>query len=167
MTRPNTKLTRTGSRVEFKQLKRTPWTRLKKIATRVLDTSGCFGNRWSRERFAISSILLSVSHPNLLLHQDPVVPNALNRAREDALRHGRSKESFKTVNATLDHPNRIREGTEATSTSDTAGGRPTIQFVDVGTKFIDPKDRLHRMKESERRARVRSKNVSKRHLMVA
>jgi len=114
-----------------------------------------------------SSILLSVSHPNLLLHQDPVVPNALNRAREDALRHGRSKESFKTVNATLDHPNRIREGTEATSTSDTAGGRPTIQFVDVGTKFIDPKDRLHRMKESERRARVRSKNVSKRHLMVA
>jgi hypothetical protein len=50
--------------------------------------------------------------------------------------------------------------------SGAAAGRPTIKFIDVGTKFLDPKDRLRRMKESERRARVRSKKVPKRHRMA-
>lgn len=53
------------------------------------------------------------------------------------------------------------------STDDAATGRPTIKFIDVGTKFIDPKDQMRRLKESQRRAKVRSKKVPKRHFAVA
>ncbi len=157
---------RTGSRVEFRLSKRTPWTRLKETTKRVLDTSACSGNRWSRGRFAIPLLLWSTSHPNFLPRQEPVLPNALKRAREDAIRHGRSEESSKSVDATLDRPDHNRKGAEVTSTCGTAAGRPATKFIDVGTKFLDPKDHLRRVKESERRARVRSKKVPKRHLMA-
>ncbi|KAH9050550.1 eukaryotic mitochondrial regulator protein-domain-containing protein [Lactarius hengduanensis] len=95
---------------------------------------------------------------------DPVLPNALKRAREDATRHGRSEGSSKSVDAIPDYN---QKGAEVMSTSDTAAGRPATKFIDVGTKFLDPKDHLRRMKESERRARIRSKKVPKRHLMAS
>ncbi|KAI9444908.1 eukaryotic mitochondrial regulator protein-domain-containing protein [Lactarius indigo] len=99
---------------------------------------------------------------------DPVLPNALKKAREDAIRHGRSEEPSKSVHATLGQSDHNRKGVEVTSTSGTAAGRPTTKFIDVGTKFLDPKDHLRRMKESERRARIRSKKVPKRrHLMAS
>ncbi|KAI0281700.1 eukaryotic mitochondrial regulator protein-domain-containing protein [Russula aff. rugulosa BPL654] len=50
------------------------------------------------------------------------------------------------------------------NTSGTASGRLTIKFIDVGNKLMDRKDHMRRMKESQRRARIRSKNASKRHL---
>ncbi|KAH9081767.1 hypothetical protein EDB83DRAFT_2334706 [Lactarius deliciosus] len=95
---------------------------------------------------------------------DPILPNALKRAREDATRHGRSEGSSKSVDATPDYN---WKGTEVTSTSDTAAGRPATKFIDVGTKFLDLKDHLRRMKESERRARIRSKKVPKRRLVAS
>ncbi|KAH9065849.1 eukaryotic mitochondrial regulator protein-domain-containing protein [Lactarius vividus] len=94
---------------------------------------------------------------------DPVLPNALKRAREDAIRHARSEGSSKSVDGTPDY----NQKGAVTSTSDPAAGRPATRFIDVGTKFLDPKDHLRRMKESERRARVRSKKVPKRHLMAS
>jgi len=94
---------------------------------------------------------------------DPVLPNALQKAREDAIRHGRSEESSKSVDTTLGQPDRNQKDAEVMNASGAASGRPTIKFIDVGTKFLDPKDQSRRMKESERRARVRSKKVPKRH----
>ena len=157
---------RTGSRVEFKPLKRMLWTRLKGTTKHVLDTSACFGSQWSREWFVFPSLLWSTSHPSFLPRQDPVLPNALKKAREDAIRHGRSEESSKSVDTTLGQSDHNRKSAEVMSTSDIAAGRPATKFIDVGTKFLDPKDHLRRMKESERRARIRSKKVPKRHIMA-
>jgi hypothetical protein len=109
--------------------------------------------------------LTSISLPISLRHQEPVLPTALKKAREDAKRHGRSDESAKSNAVTLDLPH--EGGREVTSTSGAAIGRPAIKFIDVGDKFVDPKDRMRRMKESERRAKVRSKKASKRHLVPA
>jgi hypothetical protein len=36
-------------------------------------------------------------------------------------------------------------------------GRPAIKFIDVGNMFLDDKDRERRVKESERRAKVRAR----------
>jgi len=36
-------------------------------------------------------------------------------------------------------------------------GRPAIKFVDVGNMFLDDKDRERRVKESERRTKVRAR----------
>jgi hypothetical protein len=92
--------------------------------------------------------------------QEPVLPTALSKAREDAKRHGRSEESTKSGDVALGLGG-------IANTSSTTTGRHTIKFVDVGTKFVDPKDRVRRMKESQRRAKIRSKNASKRRSAVA
>jgi hypothetical protein len=110
-----------------------------------------------------SSPFWSTAHPNFLPGQDPVLPNALKMARDDAIRHGRSEKSSKSIDETFGQPDQDWKGAEVIST---AAGRPAIKFIDVGTKFLDPKDQLRRMKESERRAKVRSKKVPKRHLMA-
>jgi len=91
--------------------------------------------------------------------EEPVVPTALKRAREDAKRHGRSEESTKSddVTAGLLHD-------DVSEIANISVGRHNIKFIDVGNKFMDPKDHMRRMKESQRRARIRRKNVSKRHL---
>jgi len=98
-------------------------------------------------------------------YQEPVLPTALKRAREDAKRHGRSEESVKSDDMTLGLPS---DGVmEVTSTDDGTTGRSVIKFIDVGTKFMDPKDCMRRMKESQRRAKIRSKKVPKRHFALA
>jgi len=95
--------------------------------------------------------------------REPVLPTALKKAREDAERHGRSEDSAKSdVALGL----AVDGGTKVTSTSD-AVGRLAIRFVDVGAKFMDSKDHMRRMKESQRRARVRRKKVSTRHPVAA
>jgi len=97
--------------------------------------------------------------------QEPVLPNALKKAREDAKRHGRSEESVKSDDMTLGLPS---DGVmEVTSTDGATTGRSVIKFIDVGTKFMDPKDCMRRMKESQRRAKIRSKKVPKRHFALA
>ncbi|KAH9997766.1 eukaryotic mitochondrial regulator protein-domain-containing protein [Russula compacta] len=97
--------------------------------------------------------------------QEPVLPAALKKAREDAKRHGRSEESAKSNDVALGLLD--DSGMEVMSTSGAGTGRPAIRFIDVGTKFMDPKDHMRRMKESLRRAKIRSKKVPKRHFMVA
>lgn len=41
--------------------------------------------------------------------------------------------------------------------SGAAAGRPVIKFVDVGGKFVDPKDRTERIKNAERRVKQKAK----------
>ncbi|KAI0308109.1 eukaryotic mitochondrial regulator protein-domain-containing protein [Multifurca ochricompacta] len=98
--------------------------------------------------------------------QNTVLPNALKRAREDAKRHGQSEDSSQSIDATLRYSHDGKEGSEVTNTSGATINRPVIKFIDVGTKFLDPKDHTRRMKESERRAKVRSKKAPRRHLVV-
>lgn len=98
------------------------------------------------------------------LYQEPVLPTALRRAREDAKRHGRTEESARSDDVALGLPH--DGGMEVANTSGTDTGRLTIKFIDVGTKFMDPKDHTRRMKESQRRAKIRSKTASKRHSAV-
>jgi hypothetical protein len=86
-------------------------------------------------------------------------------AREDAKRYGRSEESAKSDDVFIGVPS--DGATEVMSTDHAATGRPVIKFIDVGTKFTDPKDQIRRMKEGQRRARIRSKKVPKRHFAVA
>ncbi|KAF8273040.1 eukaryotic mitochondrial regulator protein-domain-containing protein [Lactarius quietus] len=97
---------------------------------------------------------------------DPVLPNALKKARDDAIRHGRSEVSSNSVDTTLGQLDHNQKGAEVMSASGTAADRPATKFIDVGTKFLDPKDHLRRMKESERRAKVRSKKVPKRRIVA-
>jgi hypothetical protein len=40
-----------------------------------------------------------------------------------------------------------------------ASGRPTIQFVDVGGKFIDVEARLRKIARAERRAKINAKKA--------
>jgi hypothetical protein len=113
----------------------------------------------------VSKALVSTSFPISSRHQEPVLPAALKKAREDAKRHGRSEESSKSDATAFDIP--YDSGRDVTGTSGAPIGRPSIMFIDVGDKFVDPKDRMRRMKESERRAKVRSKRVPKRHFVTA
>jgi len=102
---------------------------------------------------------------NCFSYQEPVLPAALKKAREDAKRYGRTEESTKSDDVYLGIPS--DGATEVMSTDDAATGRPAIKFIDVGTKFVDPKDQMRRMKESQRRAKVKSKKVPKRNFAVA
>lgn len=102
---------------------------------------------------------------NCFSYQEPVLPAALKKAREDAKRYGRTEDSTKSDDVYLGVPS--DGATEVMSTDDAATGRPAIKFIEVGTMFMDPKDQMRRMKESQRRAKIRSKKVPKRRFAVA
>jgi hypothetical protein len=96
--------------------------------------------------------------------QEPVLPAVLKRAREDAKRHGRTEGRIRSGDIALNLP---RDGAAEVMSLDATSGRPAIRFIDVGTQFMDNKEYLRRMKESKRRAKIRSKKVPKRHFAVA
>ena len=101
---------------------------------------------------------------NRFSHQEPVLPTVLKRAREDAKRHGRTEEPVRSGDIPLDLPH---DGVmEVMSMDGVATGRSTIKFVDIGTKFMNSKEHMRRMKESQRRAKIRSKKVPKRHFAL-
>jgi hypothetical protein len=94
-------------------------------------------------------------------NQEPVLPSVLKRAREDAKRHGRTEDPVRSGDINLDFPHDSAK--EVIRVDGATTGRSNIKFVDVGTKFMDPKEHMRRMKESQRRAKIRSKKVPKRH----
>lgn len=102
---------------------------------------------------------------NCFSYQEPVLLAALKKAREDAKRYGRTEESAKSDDVCIGVPS--DGATEVMSMDDAVTGRPVIKFIDVGTKFTDPKDQMRRMKEGQRRAKLRSKKGSKRQFAVA
>jgi hypothetical protein len=101
---------------------------------------------------------------NRFSYQEPILPTVLKRAREDAKRHGRTEEPVRSGDIILDLPHDGAK--EVMGVDGAATGRPNIKFVDVGTKFMDPKEHMRRMKESQRRAKIRSKKVPKRHFAL-
>ncbi|THH12285.1 hypothetical protein EW146_g7762 [Bondarzewia mesenterica] len=87
----------------------------------------------------------------------PVLPSVLEQARMHGERHRIADEAHKSDDALLGRHHDSRRSQDVSTTTGDAPGRPLIKFVDVGGKFLDPKDRVRRMKESERRARLRDK----------
>jgi hypothetical protein len=101
---------------------------------------------------------------NCFSYQEPVLPAVLKKAREDAKRYGQTEEYAKSDDVCTGVHS---DGATEVMSTDAVTGRPIIKFIDVGTKFTDPKDQMRRMKESQRRAKLRSKKVSKRQFAVA
>ncbi|KAI0316494.1 eukaryotic mitochondrial regulator protein-domain-containing protein [Amylostereum chailletii] len=90
--------------------------------------------------------------------EEPVIQNALERARADAEKHKNRDEASKSEDMLLGHHHDSSQAAEVMGTS--SAGRDTM-FVDIGGKFIDPKDRLRRMKAAERRAALRARRKEK------
>ncbi|TFY71175.1 hypothetical protein EVG20_g1822 [Dentipellis fragilis] len=91
--------------------------------------------------------------------EEPILPFAIDKARQTAETHKTQDEAAKSDDALLGHHSSQKERDARVTISDGVSGRPTIKFVDVGGKFIDPKDRQRRIKESERRKQQRAKRL--------
>ncbi|TFY83511.1 hypothetical protein EWM64_g495 [Hericium alpestre] len=87
---------------------------------------------------------------------EPMMLGALEQAQKGYEAHLARDEAAKSGDLMLGHHHDSAQSREVVSETP---GRPTLKFVDVGGKFVDPKDRQRRMKESERRARVRAKKA--------
>jgi len=91
--------------------------------------------------------------------QDPILPTNLERTRIEERKRSRAIEEAKAASAGIPpwkHEEHIVE----------VPGRPTWKFVDVGGKYVDVDDRLRRMKESERRSRLRSQRRARKDAIV-
>ncbi|KAI0363051.1 hypothetical protein BV20DRAFT_1007847 [Pilatotrama ljubarskyi] len=81
----------------------------------------------------------------------PIIPTALARASEDAVKYKASVEAAKLKKLrnlnTEPQPAQVLE----------RPGRPTMRFVDVGAKFIDVDDRLKRISAAKRRTLMKRK----------
>ena len=91
--------------------------------------------------------------------QEPVLPGRLETARSHAQRLTQASEDAKSDAKMLGLHGKPAADHERVHIVERAG-RPTIKFIDVGGKFLDVKDRTRRMKESERRQRLRGKRRS-------
>ncbi|KAA1467779.1 hypothetical protein DENSPDRAFT_832918 [Dentipellis sp. KUC8613] len=91
--------------------------------------------------------------------EEPILPFAIDKARQTAETHKSQDEAAKSDDTLLGHHSSQKERDARVTISEGVQGRPTIKFVDVGGKFIDPKDRQRRMKESERRKNQRAKKL--------
>jgi len=90
--------------------------------------------------------------------KEPVMPGVLKDARRSGQRHVQAVEAAKSDPRILvryaGNPPQVQ-----IVPSGSAPGRPTTKFVDVGGKFIDVKDHTRRLKESDRRKRMREKKM--------
>jgi len=84
------------------------------------------------------------------------MPGVLQHARKTAEKHAQAAEDAKSDSKILgrhkDNPPKVQ-----ILPSGNTPGRPMIEFVDVGGKFIDVKGHTARAKESVRRRTVRDK----------
>ncbi|KAF9785710.1 hypothetical protein BJ322DRAFT_1055930 [Thelephora terrestris] len=87
---------------------------------------------------------------------DPVMPGILQQARETAEKHVQAAEDAKSDPKILGRHKGNPPKVQLLPSGKTPG-RPKIQFVDVGGKFIDVKEHMVREKESARRRTVRQK----------
>lgn len=87
---------------------------------------------------------------------DPVIPGALQHARQTAERHAQAAEDAKfdpkIIGRHEDNPSKVQM-----LPSGNTPGRPMIEFVDVGGKFVDVKEHTARARESARRRAVKDK----------
>lgn len=87
---------------------------------------------------------------------DPVMPDVLRHARETAEKHAQAAEDAKSDPKILGkHKGNPRKAQLLPSGN--TPGRPMIEFVDVGGKFINVKEHTARARESARRKAVKDK----------
>ncbi|KAL0951758.1 hypothetical protein HGRIS_008430 [Hohenbuehelia grisea] len=89
--------------------------------------------------------------------REPVVPLNLERAKTKAklmALRAEERKSDRELMPLIQNPKLFGPRPPKTLVSKRSG-HPTIQFVDVGGKYIDPKDRLHRMANAQRNRRER------------
>lgn len=94
----------------------------------------------------------------LMTYQDPVMPGVLQHARQTAEKHVQAAEDAKSDPKILGQHKGNPPKVQLLPSGNTRG-RPMIQFVDVGGKFIDVKEHTVRAKESARRRTIREKKV--------
>ncbi|KAF8899223.1 eukaryotic mitochondrial regulator protein-domain-containing protein [Infundibulicybe gibba] len=91
--------------------------------------------------------------------REPIVPASLEDAKKKARNFRKMDESLKSMPKVMP---RIKD-TDTIKTPrhkvqiSTKPGRPTIRFVDVGGKFVDLDERLHRIARAERRSKIKEK----------
>lgn len=84
------------------------------------------------------------------------MPDVLQHARQAAERHTRTAEDAKSNPEILGQHEGNPPKTQLLPSGNTPG-RPMIEFVDVGGKFVNIKEHMARAKESARRKAVRDK----------
>ena len=103
-------------------------------------------------------ISFSTQARSLRLSQDPVMPGVLQHARQAAGKHAQAaedaKSDLKILGRHRDNPPKVQ-----LLPSGNTPGRPMIEFVDVGGKFVDVKEHTAREKERVRRRTVKEKKV--------
>ena len=84
------------------------------------------------------------------------MPSVLRHARQTAERHVQAAEDAKSdpkiIGRHKDNPPKVQS-----LPSGNTSGRPMIEFVDVGGKFINVKEHVARARESTRRRAIRDK----------
>jgi len=92
--------------------------------------------------------------------REPIIPASLEHAKATAKRYAQAREVFKS-NPTL--MPRVKDETTRTPKEKvqiiTKAGRPSTKFVDVGGHFIEVEQRLKRLAESKRRARIKARKA--------
>lgn len=81
------------------------------------------------------------------------MPAMIDKARTEGKKSKKEDGAQKSDDLGRHH----NQAKKVVTTSGDTSGRPMIEFVDVGGKFLDPRDQQSRTKESERRARLRTK----------
>ncbi|KAG6846040.1 hypothetical protein H0H87_006404 [Tephrocybe sp. NHM501043] len=95
--------------------------------------------------------------------REPVVPASLEHAKKTAKRYTELREAYKSNSQLMPrvHDNTTQTPGEKVQVIEKPG-RPSLKFVDVGGHFIDVSERLKRIAESERRARITVKREAER-----
>jgi len=91
--------------------------------------------------------------------QEPIMPGVLEHARQTGMKWAKMAESAKShaqiLGVRADNPPKTQ-----ILPSGSTPGRPMTRFVDVGGKFVDVKEHAKRLKESERRRKVKGKSTA-------
>ncbi|KAF9469745.1 eukaryotic mitochondrial regulator protein-domain-containing protein [Collybia nuda] len=94
--------------------------------------------------------------------REPIVPASLEQAKIAAKRFAQAAEDSKSNEKLMP---RIRDTAMNKAPKSkvqivTKPGRPTLKFIDVGGKFIQADERIRRMAEAERRAKIKVRRAT-------
>src|ERR1700761_9322130 len=84
------------------------------------------------------------------------MPEALERAKRNAVRRAEAAERYKWGDQVLGQVHDPMRPRVAIGTSGSAPGRPQIRFLDVGGRWVDQKDQARRAKAATHRALLRA-----------
>ena len=89
--------------------------------------------------------------------QEPIVPGSVEHARERALQYARKADAFKAIPELMP---RVPDTEFMTRPKDLVvrlerPGRPALQFIDIGARFMDVNDRIQRIAAAGRKSKRR------------